>query len=195
MLEIRRLNTVDEFNKGITALTEIFIEEYPYYSKWIEKNSEQFRTGEKQILSIVNEKDIIGYIMIHFCTENIVKINGIYIFEDYKGKGFATKAISDISNYLKAINVQMIFIQTRLDNNAVVHLFDKCNYKLIGTNYHAIEKKDNWVACNCQNSKEMDMQKIAQELYDGFCPLSYEEIQSLRNKHKAGNLILTRKKK
>ncbi len=49
MLEIRRLNTVDEFNKGITALTEIFIEEYPYYSKWIEKNLEQFRTGEKQI--------------------------------------------------------------------------------------------------------------------------------------------------
>lgn len=133
--------------------------------------------------------------MIHFCTEDIVKINGIYIFEDYKGKGFATKAISDVSNYLKAINVQMIFIQTRLDNNAVVHLFDKCNYKLIGTNYHTIEKKDNWVACNCSKSKEMDMQKTAQELYDGFCPLSHEEIQSLRNEHKDGNLILTRKKK
>lgn len=195
MFEIRRLNTIDEFNRGVAALTKIFIEEYPYYPKWIDENLEQFRIGEKQILSILNEKDIIGYIMLHFCTENIVKINGIYIFEDYKGKGFATKAISYISNYLKAINVQMIFIQTRLDNNAIVHLFDKCNYKLIGTNYHAIEKKGNWVACNSLESKEMDMQKVAQELYDGFCPLSHEEIQSLRNEHKDGNLILTKKKK
>lgn len=195
MFEIRRLNTIDEFNRGVAALTKIFIEEYPYYPKWIDENLEQFRIGEKQILSILNEKDIIGYIMLHFCTENIVKINGIYIFEDYKGKGFTTKAISYISNYLKAINVQMIFIQTRLDNNAIVHLFDKCNYKLIGTNYHAIEKKGNWVACNSLESKEMDMQKVAQELYDGFCPLSHEEIQSLRNEHKDGNLILTKKKK
>lgn len=195
MFKIKRLNTPDEFNKGVTALTEIFIEEYPYYSKWIEKNLEQFRMGEKQILSILNGKDVIGYIMIHFCVENIAKINGIYIFEDYKGRGFATKAISDISNYLKSINVQMIFAQTRLDNNAVVHLFDKCNYKLIGTNYHAVEKKDNWVACNGLELKEMDMQKTAQELYDGFCPLSHEEIQNLRNEHKNGNLILTKKKK
>lgn len=45
MFKIKRLNTPDEFNKGVTALTEIFIEEYPYYSKWIEKNLEQFRMG------------------------------------------------------------------------------------------------------------------------------------------------------
>lgn len=195
MFEIKKLNTVEEFNKGVTALIEIFIDEYPYYSKWIEKNLEQFKIGEKQILSISNEKEIVGYIMIHFCTKSIVKINGIYIFEDYKGKGLATQALSYISNYLKAINVQTIFIQTRLDNNTVVHLFDKCNYKLIGTNYHTVEKKDNWVACNGSELKEMNMQKIAQELYDGFCPLSHEEIQSLRNEHKDGNLILTKKKK
>lgn len=49
---------------------------------------EQFKIGEKQILSISNEKEIVGYIiMIHFCTKSIVKINDTYIFEDYKGKG------------------------------------------------------------------------------------------------------------
>lgn len=89
----------------------------------------------------------------------------------------------------------MIFIQTRLDNNAVVRLFDKCNYKLIGTNYHAIEKKDNWVACNCSEFKKIKMQKTAKILYDGFHSLSQEEIQTLKNEHKNGNLVLTKKKK
>lgn len=195
MVEIKRLNNVEDLNKGIIALTEIFIEEYPYYSKWIDKNIDQFKTGEKQILSILHKKEIIGYIMIHFCTKNIVKINGIYIFENYKGKGFATKAINKVSNYLKEINVQMIFIQTRLNNNAVVRLFDKCNYKLIGTNYHAIEKKDNWVACNSSEFKKIEMQKTAKILYDGFHSLSQEEIQTLKNEHKNGNLVLTKKKK
>ena len=141
MIEIERTNTTEEFESGVLALTEIFIDEYPYYETWIRKNLSQFKNGEKQIQQIKSNDELLGYLMIHFCQKNIVKINGIYVFENNKGKGIATNAIERLTEILKQNGVDLIFVQTRLDNNAVVHLFDKTGYNLIGTNYHEIEEK------------------------------------------------------
>ena len=44
---------------------------------------------------------LLGYIMIHFNSKNIVKINGIYIFEENKGKGIATQALINLCTLLK----------------------------------------------------------------------------------------------
>ncbi len=193
MIKLKRTGTQEEFNNGVESLTSIFIEEYPYYSTWISNHMDQFKSGEKQILSINSENELLGYLMIHFCTDKIVKINGIYVFENNKGKGIATLAISELTKLLQKMNVQLIFVQTRLDNNAVVHLFDKTSYKLIGKNFHSVELKDNWVACNNVSSSEIDEQKVASEIYDGFTPLSEQEVQNLRNKHKDENLVLKKK--
>ena len=193
MIELKRTSTKEEFDNGVDSLTSIFIEEYPYYSTWIKKHVDQFETGEKQILSISEENKLLGYLMIHFCSKEIVKINGIYIFEEQKGKGIATQAVNSLTTMLKNINVKFIFVQTRLDNNAVVHLFDKTGYKLIGTNYHSVEHKNNWVACNNLSMLDVDEQSIASGVYDGFTPLSNQEVLDLREKHKNGNLVLRKK--
>lgn len=193
MIILKRTSTQEEFSNGAESLTSIFIEEYPYYSTWINSHMDQFKRGEKQILSINDENELLGYLMIHFCTDKIVKINGIYVFENNKGKGIATLAINELTKLLQKMNVQLIFVQTRLDNNAVVHLFDKTGYNLIGKNFHPVELKDNWVACNNVSSLEIDEQKIALDLYDGFTPLSEQEVQELRYKHKDGNLVLKKK--
>lgn len=194
MLELKRIQMGEEFDKGVEALTSIFIDEYPYYSKWIAKNINQFIKGEKQILSVEDDGKILGYFMIHFCTNKIVKINGIYIFEEYKGKGFASMALLKLIEELKQNLVDLIYVQTRLDNNAVVHLFDKTGFELVGTNYHRIEQKNNWVACNRITSLPVDEQQIALSIYDGFCPLTKENVHALREEHKNGNLVLTRTK-
>ncbi len=73
MIKLNRISTQEEFDKGVEALTSIFIEEYPYYSTWISNHLEQFKSGEKQILSINNENELLGYLMLHFCTDKIVK--------------------------------------------------------------------------------------------------------------------------
>ena len=133
--------------------------------------------------------------MIHFYTNKIVKINGIYIFEEFKGQGIASKAILELINILNRNSIDLIYVQTRLDNNAVVHLFDKTNFKLIGTNFHEIEQKNNWVACNKINSLIKNEQEIAAEIYDGFSPLSQTDVLSLREEHIDANLILRKTKK
>lgn len=48
MINLKRLKTKEELEKGIESLTSIFIEEYPYYSIWISKCMEQFVSGENK---------------------------------------------------------------------------------------------------------------------------------------------------
>lgn len=195
MINLKRLKTKEELEKGIESLTSIFIEEYPYYSTWISKCMEQFVSGEKQILSVEKDDKTVGYLMLHFSTSKIVKINGIYIFEEFKGQGIASQAILKLVKILTQSSVDLIYVQTRLDNNAVVHLFDKTNFELIGTNFHEIEQKNNWVACNKINPLITQEQEIATNIYDGFTALNKGEILSLRKEHKNGNLILRKTKK
>ena len=195
MVNLKRVTTKEEFEKGVESLTSIFIEEYPYYSTWISNHMDQFIRGEKQILSVEKDNEIVGYFMIHFSTNKIVKINGIYIFEEFKGQGIASKAILELINILKQNSIDLVYVQTRLDNNAVVHLFDKTNFKLIGTNFHEVEQKNNWVACNIINFLITNEQEIASAIYDGFSPLSQTDVLSLREEHKDANLILRKTKK
>lgn len=195
MVNLKRVTTKEEFEKGVESLTSIFIEEYPYYSTWISNHMDQFIRGEKQILSVEKDNETVGYFMIHFSTNKIVKINGIYIFEEFKGQGIASKAILELINILKQNSIDLVYVQTRLDNNAVVHLFDKTNFKLIGTNFHEVEQKNNWVACNIINSLITNEQEIASAIYDGFSPLSQTDVLSLREEHKDANLILRKTKK
>ena len=168
MVNLKSVTTKEEFEKGVEALTSIFIEEYPYYSTWISNHIEQFVNGEKQILSVEKDNKIVGYFMIHFSTNKIVKINGIYIFEEYKGQGIASMATLELINILKQNSIDLVYVQTRLDNNAVVRLFDKTGFKLIGTNYHDVEQKNNWVACNKINPLITNEQEVASKIYDSF---------------------------
>lgn len=195
MVNLKRVTTKEEFEKSIESLTSIFIEEYPYYSTWISNHTDQFVKGEKQILSVKLGNETVGYFMIHFFTDKIVKINGIYIFEEFKGHGIASKAILELINLLKQNSIDLVYVQTRLDNNAVVHLFDKTNFKLIGTNFHEVEKKNNWVACNKINYLITNEQEIASTIYDGFLPLNESGVHSLREEYKNANLILRKTKK
>lgn len=192
---LHRLKTKKELNEGIEALTAIFIEEYPFYSTWIQKNMSQFESGEKIIFRIEDEQQVIGYMMVHLCSDRIAKINGLYVFEEFKGVGYASESIKELTKLLILSNVDSIYVQTRLDNNAVVHLFDKNSYELIGNNYHEIEKKDNWVACYSIQNNRQEKQEIASSIYDGFIPLSIEEVGKLRNEHKLADLVLKLKRK
>lgn len=192
---LNRLKAKKELNQGIEALTAIFIEEYPFYSTWIQKNMSQFESGEKIIFRIEDEQKVIGYIMVHLCSDKIAKINGLYVFEEFKGMGYASESIKELTKILILSNVDTVYVQTRLDNNAVVHLFDKNNYELVGNNYHEVEKKDNWVACYSIQKNRQEKQRIASEIYDGFTPLSIEEVDKLRNEHKSADLVLKLKRK
>lgn len=101
----------------------------------------------------------------------MVNLKRVTTKEEFKGQGIASKAILELINILKQNSIDLVYVQTRLDNNAVVHLFDKTNFKLIGTNFHEVEQKNNWVACNKINSLITNEQEIARYCTEKDIPL------------------------
>ena len=108
--------------------------------------------------------------MIHFSSTMCAKINGIYVFPDCQKKGYAKKALLQVLEELKKQNYKYAYIQTRIHNKIVVHMFESLHFDVIGKNYHSIEKQNNWVAVYDLKEKRdfEEMFKLAEQLYPGF---------------------------
>ena len=111
-----------------------------------------------------------GYMMIHFSTAKCAKINGIYVFPNCQKRGYAKQALVQVLEELKDKGYEYAYIQTRIHNKIVVHMFESLHFDVIGKNYHSIEKQDNWVAVYDLKQKRdfPEMNELAEQLYPGF---------------------------
>ncbi|MBR2708502.1 MAG: hypothetical protein IKE90_03605 [Bacilli bacterium] len=107
------------------------------------------------------------------------------MFPEYEGNGHASNAIEQIIEEQATFGKQYALIQTRFHNNAVVHMFDKIGFDILGHNFHKIEQKDNWVAIYDirQSNDYINMIEIAYKEYPGFEPMSVEEIQKTKENY------------
>lgn len=169
-MKIVQLKESEKVQNGLRSLTEEFIGEYPYYSKWIQKNEATFKDRTRVVYELNDNGKVVGYMMIHFSTDKCAKINGIYVFPNYQKKGYAKEALMQVLEQLKMNNYDYAFIQTRIHNKIVVHMFESLRFDVIGKNYHKIEKQDNWVAVyDLKEKRNFDeMISMAEQFYPGF---------------------------
>lgn len=169
-MRIIQLKEKERLQEGLRCLTEEFVGEYPYYSTWIKKNEETFNNGTRVVYELNDNGKVVGYMMIHFSTTECAKINGIYVFPDCQKKGYAKAALLQVLEELKEKNYEYAFIQTRIHNKIVVHMFESLNFDVIGQNYHNIEKQNNWVAVyDLKKKRNFDeMVSLAEMFYPGF---------------------------
>lgn len=195
-MKLKYLREDNEIKLGINQLTEIFKDEYPYYTTWISKNENEFKSYEKEVIALYEDGVVVGYAMIHNCNEQYMKINGIYIFEEYEGNGYASQFLNLLFNDCKEKGLMYMLIQTRLNNNAVVRLFNKTGFVIVGSNFHQIEDKDNWVAINdiFGNENSDEIVKILNNEYPGFQILNQNQIEDIINSNNDNPLVLRRKK-
>ena len=153
-MKIFQLKESERIKESLRSLTEEFIEEYPYYSTWIEKNKATFKDRTRVVYELKDNEKTVGYMMVHFSTPKCVKVNGIYVFPDCQKRGYAKKALLQVLEELRKQNYDYAFIQTRTHNKIVVHMFDTLHFDVIGQNYHKIEKQPNWVAVYDLKKKE-----------------------------------------
>ena len=100
-MKIIKLEKSESIKEGLRSLTEEFIEEYPYYSTWIEKNEATFRDRKRVIYELNENEKIVGYMMVHFSTIKCAKINGIYVFQDCQQRGYAKDALLQVLEELR----------------------------------------------------------------------------------------------
>jgi|GEM_PF-5458991 len=195
-MELLYLREKEDIKLGIQELTNIFIDEYPYYSTWIQKKQAEFDSFEKEVVAITENQSIVGYAMIHHCDSEYFKINGIYVFPQFEGKGFASRCIEQMINDARITNAKYALIQTRFHNNTVTHMFDKLGFSILGNNYHEIEKNDNWVAvCDIQgNGNKNEMLSVVKNEYPGFIQMTEEEIKTTRVNYETKSATVLKKK-
>mgnify|MGYP000003705831 FL=1 len=169
-MKIVQLKEFERIQEGLRSLTEEFIGEYPYYSTWIRKNEATFKDGTRVIYELNDDGETVGYMMIHFSTAKCAKINGIYVFPNCQKRGYAKEALLQVLEELKAQKYDYAYIQTRIHNKIVVHMFESLHFDVIGQNYHNIEKQSNWVAVyDLWHRRNFDeMFDLAEQLYPGF---------------------------
>lgn len=170
MMNIVLLKDSEKIEEGLRSLTEEFIGEYPYYATWILKNKETFKNGTREVYELYDGGGTVGYMMIHFSTAKCAKINGIYVFPNFQKRGYAKQALKQVLEELKDKDYEYAYIQTRIHNKIVVHMFESLHFDVIGKNYHSIERQDNWVAVYDLNQKRdfFEMNELAEQLYPGF---------------------------
>lgn len=169
-MKIFKISTPAGISKGIECLTSEFISEYPYYKTWIEKNAETFANGSRVIYELRESCAIVGYMMVNMSTGKFAKLNGIHVLPEYQKRGYAKSAIQQLIEELRKQNYEYLYVQTRLHNSIVVHMFEILNFSVIGTNYHNIEAQSNWVAVFDLQSKHdiKEILDLAIEIYPGF---------------------------
>ena len=169
-MKIVLLKEPKRIKEGLRSLTKEFIGEHSYYSIWLYKNKVTFQDGSRVIYELRDEKKVVGYMMVHFSTSKCAKVNGIYVFPDCQKKGYGKQALMQIIEELKKQNYEYVYIQTRIYNKIVIHMFDILQFDVIGKHYHQIEQQNNWVAVYDLKGKRdfNEMLELAEELYPNF---------------------------
>lgn len=174
MLNLFKVKNTQSITMILETLKEEFIITYPYYGTWIEKIKEGFALGVRELYEIKHNESLIGYILIHFCPNSCVKINGLLIFKEFRGNGYGSKALNQLVRQLKCKDISYAYIQCRIENQAMYHLFHKLGFSLIGTNFHPIEKEFNWLGVyDIKQSNHVEkMVVLANKIYDNFSKYS-----------------------
>lgn len=181
MLNLIKIESAQKTMMILEKLKEEFITTYPYYGIWIEKIKDGFSLGIRELYEIQYNEHLVGYILIHYCSNSCVKINGLLIFKEFRGNGYGSKSLSQLIKQLKNNDISYAYIQCRIDNKVMNHLFHKLGFDLIGTNFHPVEKEFNWLgAYDVKQSKNIEkMTMLANDIYDNFT--KYSKINTAFN--------------
>lgn len=76
-MKIIQLMESERIKEGLRSLTEEFIEEYPYYSTWIEKNEATFKDGTRVVYELNDNEKTVGYI---FLQQTVQRLMGSMYF-------------------------------------------------------------------------------------------------------------------
>ncbi len=91
-----------------------------------------------------NKVDLIQYVVVAFehnipvsCgaikefDNNIMEVKRMYTLPDYRGKGFASKVLSELEKWTFELGYQKCILETGIKQPEAIRLYEKNNYQLI----------------------------------------------------------------
>lgn len=129
-------------------------------------NCYDFFSEERIIIRIQKYDEVLGYILLHHLGEYL-KINAIYIFEQYRNNGICQNALNELISMMKSWGIIAIFGQCREEYQISRKVLTKAGFVKIGINYNRVEDKKNLLFCYtyCNNLLEVNIKRVVETIY------------------------------
>ena len=115
---------INEENKNI--LKEYIPTINSKYFRYFNKRNEDIIKNHLITILIKNNNDIIGYSHIDYDSEKYWF--GIYLHDDYRGKGYGNKIINYIKNHYLLKSINEIYLSVDIENEFAIKLYKKNNF-------------------------------------------------------------------
>lgn len=142
-MEIKKVDTIEEANICDKLLTCLIQDEKKYDDNisdiivldWYNK---LYNNPDKVIFIAKENDEIIGYIYVKVAFDEsmiykVSLIDALYVKEEYRFKGIATKLIEEAKNWTKENNIKQITINV-IEKNDVAYML----YRKLGFNNYSI---------------------------------------------------------
>lgn len=100
--------------------------------KWIHEAAIQQKIHEKQILVLLDENGLIGWLRYGFFWDNVPFMYMLHLLDPYQGKGFGRKLVEYWENEMKKQGHRTVLSSTAQTEYAQ-HFYVKLGYQSIGS--------------------------------------------------------------
>ena len=138
-MEIRKVKTIEEAKICDSLLTKL-IQDESKYNEMINPNFivnnyfENIYNNENNTLLIaVTNNEIVGYIFVKTIeaeieNQRLALIDGLFVLEEYRGKGIASSLINESLKWTKENNINIVKIKVMSNNINAVKLYEKFKF-------------------------------------------------------------------
>lgn len=136
---ISKIETEELANKCDILLTKLLEDEKKYNDNLTDYKIKDYYKNQlnnpNKVIFGAFDKDLIGYIYIKKITmpngpdkNDVALIDGLYVEEEYRNQGIATKLINEANNWCKEKNIKYLDIHV-IDNNIIAKkLYQKLGF-------------------------------------------------------------------
>ncbi len=98
-------------------------------------------TEQNKLLSIVNKTEAdeveVGFLWYALHDDGSAFIMDLMMYEDHRGKGYASKTLEVLKNMFKAKGLTRIGLRVAPDNHVAIRTYDKAGFNVTGWNMSA----------------------------------------------------------
>ncbi|MCR1847858.1 GNAT family N-acetyltransferase [Paeniclostridium sordellii] len=129
---LRKMSSL-EFENYIDNAVKSYAKEKIESGNWTEDDKllpNGVNSNNNYLFSILNEIDkVIGMIWLNANENNLGFIYDLNIYKEYQGKGYGLKAMEEIENIARSLELEKIELHVFGHNTKAINLYEKLNYR------------------------------------------------------------------
>lgn len=118
--------------QDLKEIVEIITEEFPFSPFDFESLKAKLKDETFELLKLAENEELIGFIEIELMEDDVARINGLAVKEEFKNKGFGKKILKEALKHLKEEEIETAIVFVKQENKKAKELYKKTGFEFIG---------------------------------------------------------------